>query len=209
MRDMLRIMNACDINKKHYIKTQKEIYIESRDKIAHVLLKLFGLKTSHLKYIKLENLDSLFAGIGFVIELEVNNTITRTYFPYLPEMEKLLSKVRPNYLILKDFIIEEKRNRITVELVTTQNKVIVSNALKKNESEIWSAKMVKNYYVKRINSQLKKVFKKKEKIITSYAYKRSASQIIERKFGVKLSRQLLKCSNEDTLRGLLRAICEF
>lgn len=209
MNEMNRVIEACNLDKQKHLKTQREEYIESRDKIAHVLLKLFGLKPSFLKHITIKNLDSFFAGIGFVIDYPNKNRMQRMYFVYVPEMEKLLYKVRPSYLTLRKFIMEATKKRITIALVTPSNEVVVTNELKEYESEIWSQKMVKNYYVKRLNAQLKKAFKSKKKTVTSYAYKRTATEILTKKLGIKVAQGFLRCSNQDTLRKLLKLISDY
>ena len=197
MDDMDEILNSCKI-KNSKRKSTREIYAQSRDRIAHVLLKLFGFKVSHLENITLKHLNCLFSKKEIKVKPLRKNSTEETKLPYTPKMEKLLAKIKDDYIIVKDFIEKTySAEKYYTELLTNENKFIVSNSKKYESSEIWSSKALKDYYVRRLNNQLKEAFKENKlnrPKITTQSYRRAAAQIIAYNFGLLVASKFLNCN---------------
>lgn len=165
-------------------------YVKSRDRLAHTILKLTGIRISNLKYVTLQQLDNLFhKGTMFIRPIK-SQRADKMEFPYVKEMERYLKNVREDYEYIKEYV-SQKSDEIYDKLQDLEGDDF--------ESEIWSTRIITRETLnKRINTQLRIAGQIINKRITSHSYRRGVAILTAKMFGIFKAKHLLNHSSIST-----------
>ncbi len=167
----------------------KDLFTKARDRIAHVILKIFGIRVSNLKYMNLRQLDNLFSKRDVYLKPIKSIKKEEIVFPYVKEYEKFTKHVKKDFDFIKENIkIYEEKNNTKYK---RHNRPKIEG-----ESELWGTnKLLREVLNKRINQQLIKPSILLDKKLTSHSYRRGLAIIIARTQGILAAKEVLNHTN--------------
>jgi hypothetical protein len=169
----------------HILTEGRYRFVIAKYYLAHVLLKITGLRIGNLKYFNFQQIQNLFDKKTAMIRLIKHPFLEYQYFPYVSSMDPYLEPARPYFEYLKK-CRDEGHPEIEVIDLDSENEEL------RERSEIYGFvnRCSFNTY---FNKQLKRAGEilKPRKVLRSHSYRRGVAIICTKVQGIAVTRIVL------------------
>lgn len=158
-------------------------FIIAKYRLAHIVLKITGIRISNLAYFNLDQLTNLFNKKVVYIKVIKSSKYKVIAFPFVKGINKYLKYGKEDY----EYMLECAKNNDSRLFKPDLENEIESERLR---SEIWG-NLNRVSFTRYLNNQLKTAARILKKRLTSHSYRRGIGILTSRKFDINVVRQIL------------------